>query len=59
MALHVRWFDVPGSPSGHNVSADYCQRAIAPMEEKIESRLAKLNGVANRLYDRWVEGLPR
>ncbi|MCX7151344.1 MAG: type 1 glutamine amidotransferase [Proteobacteria bacterium] len=29
------------------------------MEEKIESRLAKLNGVANRLYDRWVEGLQR
>jgi GMP synthase-like glutamine amidotransferase len=29
------------------------------MEEKIYVRLAKLNGVANRLYDRWVEGLQR
>jgi GMP synthase-like glutamine amidotransferase len=29
------------------------------MEEKIDVRLAKLNGVANRLYDRWVEGLQR
>lgn len=36
VALHVRWFDAPGSTATHNVSADYYQRAIALMEEKIE-----------------------
>jgi GMP synthase-like glutamine amidotransferase len=29
------------------------------MEEHIEPRLAGLNGVAKRLYDRWIEGLQR
>ena len=37
VALHVRWFDTPGSNSTHNVSVDYYQRAIALMESKIES----------------------
>jgi hypothetical protein len=37
VALHVRWFDAPGNTTMHNVSADYYQRAIALMEEKIES----------------------
>ena len=37
VALHVRWFDAPGSTASHNISADYYQRAIALMEEKIDS----------------------
>lgn len=37
VALHVRWFDVPGSNATHNVSADYYQRAISLMGSKIES----------------------
>lgn len=37
VALHVRWFDMPGSMETHNVSADYYQRAIALMERNIES----------------------
>jgi len=37
VALHVRWFDVPGSTGTHSVSADYYQHAIALMERKIES----------------------
>lgn len=37
VALHVRWFDAPGSTLTHNVSADYYQRAICLMERKIES----------------------
>lgn len=37
VALHVRWFDAPGSTVTYNVSADYYQRAIALMERKIES----------------------
>ena len=37
VALHVRWFDAPGSNTIHNVTADYYQRAIALMQEKIES----------------------
>ncbi len=37
VALHVRWFDAPGSTATHNASADYYQRAIALMEEKIDS----------------------
>jgi hypothetical protein len=28
-------------------------------EERIEERVRELNGVATRLYDRWVEGLAR
>lgn len=37
VALHVRWFDAPGNMASHNVSANYYQRAVALMEEKIES----------------------
>lgn len=36
VALHVRWFSAPGSTVTHNVSADYYNRAIAMMEEKLE-----------------------
>jgi hypothetical protein len=37
VALHVRWFDESVSSSMYNVSAEYYQRAIALMEEKIVS----------------------
>lgn len=37
VALHVRWFEVPGSAEINNISSDYFQRAIALMEEKIDS----------------------
>lgn len=37
VALHVRWYDAPGSAVGDNISADYYQRAIAQIEEKINS----------------------
>lgn len=37
VAVHVRWFDAPGSTPTHNMSADYYQRAIRLMERKIES----------------------
>ncbi len=37
VALHVRWFDMPGRMETHNVSADYYLRAIALMERKTES----------------------
>jgi hypothetical protein len=37
VAMHVRWFEVPGSAEIHNVSADYYHRAIALMEKKINS----------------------
>ncbi|MBU3984381.1 MAG: alpha-1,2-fucosyltransferase, partial [Proteobacteria bacterium] len=37
VALHVRWFDQPEDTAIHNVSADYYQRAIALIDEKIES----------------------
>ncbi len=37
VALHVRWFDAPGSAVNHNVSVEYYQRAIAMMERKTES----------------------
>jgi len=37
VALHVRWFDAPGGTSLHNITADYYQRAIAMMEERIGS----------------------
>ena len=36
VALHVRRFDAQGSTETHNISADYYQRAIALIEEKIE-----------------------
>jgi hypothetical protein len=36
VALHVRWFDAPGSKATQNVSADYYGRAIALIEEKID-----------------------
>jgi len=39
VAIHVRWFDRPGGPDSatHNAAADYYQRAIALMDEKIDS----------------------
>lgn len=37
IALHVRWFDVPGNSLGNNVSNKYYQRAIAMMEERINA----------------------
>lgn len=37
VALHVRWYEAPGSAVGNNVSADYYQRAIALIEEKTDS----------------------
>lgn len=37
VALHVRWFDAPGSTAAHNISAAYYRRAITVMEGKIES----------------------
>jgi hypothetical protein len=36
VALHVRWFDAPGSTATHTLSADYYRRAIALLESKIE-----------------------
>lgn len=35
VALHVRWFDAPGTETGSNVSADYYRRSILFMEEKV------------------------
>ncbi|MHB1620730.1 MAG: alpha-1,2-fucosyltransferase [Sulfuricella sp.] len=37
VALHVRWFDALGSAAINNISANYYQRAIALMNEKIDS----------------------
>ncbi len=37
VALHVRWFDAPGSAAINNISSGYYQRAIALMQEKIDS----------------------
>lgn len=37
IALHVRWFDSPGASAINNISASYYQRAIALMDEKIDS----------------------
>lgn len=37
VALHVRWFDAPGSNAAHNVSIDYYRRAIALMDAKVKS----------------------
>lgn len=36
VALHVRWFDAPGSAVTNNISADYYQHAIALLEEKVD-----------------------
>lgn len=36
VALHVRWFDAPGSAVTNNASADYYRRAIALIEDKID-----------------------
>ncbi len=35
VAVHVRWFDAPGSESPHNAAVDYYQRAIALMNERV------------------------
>jgi hypothetical protein len=40
-------------------SAGPAVQSAAQMEEEIDARLAALNGVAKRLYDRWIEGLQR
>jgi Glycosyl transferase family 11 len=37
VALHVRWFDAPGSTATHTLPADYYRRAISLMESKIET----------------------
>lgn len=37
IALHVRWFDAPGASAINNISASYYKRAIALMDEKIDS----------------------
>lgn len=37
VALHVRWFNPPGSNATDNVLADYYHRAIALMDEKVKS----------------------
>ena len=35
VAIHVRWFDAPGSESSHNAAVGYYQRAIALMDERV------------------------
>lgn len=37
VALHVRWFNAPGSKGTHNLAVDYYHRAIALMEKKVNS----------------------
>lgn len=37
VALHVRWFNAPGSKSIHNLAVDYYHRAIALMKEKVNA----------------------
>lgn len=37
IALHVRWFDSPGSQAINNISKNYYQRAISLIEESVES----------------------
>ena len=37
VALHVRWFDVPGSTERHNISYDYYNRAIAMIDRNVVS----------------------
>jgi GMP synthase-like glutamine amidotransferase len=38
-------------------SAGPAVQTAAQMEEQLDARLSVLNGVARRLYDRWIEGL--
>jgi hypothetical protein len=35
VAIHVRWFDAPGSESRHNTAADYYQRAVAFIDQRV------------------------
>lgn len=35
VALHVRWFDAPGSSGAHNASAEYYRRAISILDAKL------------------------
>jgi hypothetical protein len=37
VALHVRWFDAPGSAGTYNLSADYFRLAVALMEREMKS----------------------
>lgn len=37
VALHVRWFNAPGSKGVHNLAVDYYHRAIALIKEKVNS----------------------
>jgi hypothetical protein len=37
VAVHIRWFDVPGTVDGHNVSATYYRRAVSLIEERTAS----------------------
>lgn len=37
VSLHVRWFDGPHNPGVYNLSADYYQRAIGLIKQKVES----------------------
>ncbi len=37
VALHVRWFDAPGSDMLNNISSSYYHRAIQLMDEKLNS----------------------
>ena len=37
VALHVRWFDAPGSAASNNISTDYYKRAIALLDDKVDS----------------------
>ena len=37
VAMHVRWFDVPGSTGGDNVSSGYYPRAVAFLEQRLPS----------------------
>jgi hypothetical protein len=35
VALHVRWFDTPGTEATHNASHDYYRRAVALLDAKL------------------------
>jgi hypothetical protein len=37
VALHVRWFEDPNSAGVHNLSIEYYQKAIALIEQKVDS----------------------
>jgi hypothetical protein len=37
VAMHVRWFDPPGTEEVHNSSVDYYRRAVAMMEERLST----------------------